>query len=109
MSGVNETNVMEQLMHLKAMTVRTGGIHEAQKLQLISWPRLSKQIARVVAKVDPENKAVTLECESPKYKETKFEKELFKNILVWVRTILWDETRVVVKVNKKRVFDSATH
>lgn len=102
-------DVMDQLMQLKAMTVRTGGIHSAQELQLCNWPRLSAQIKRVVAKVDPENKTATLECEAPKWKQTDFEKELFKNILIWVRTILWDETRVVIKVNKKRVFDSATH
>lgn len=110
---MDKDTVMEQLMQLKAMTVRTGGIHDAQKLQLMRWPELSKnvKINATKVKVDPENKAVYMECvgNTKVYKTDKFDEKLFKNILSWVRTILWDETRVVIKINKKRVFDSATH
>lgn len=102
--------VEEQLMLLKATTIRTGAIHEAQKLQMQLWPRMSNQIAPgVVAKVDPEKKIVILECKSKKkpYNHAEFEAKLFNEIVGWVRRIVWDETKVVIKVNGKRLLDSS--
>jgi hypothetical protein len=102
-------SVPEQFALLKAMTIRTGAIHEAQRFQLERWPLLSDQIAiPVVVKIDFDARFVTMECRSKgKYKHKAFEKRLFSEICGWVRTILWDDTRLAVSVNKKILFDSA--
>jgi hypothetical protein len=104
------SDVEEQLMMLKRMTVTTGAIHEAQKLQLINYPRMSAKIKAVTTKVDVAKKTVYFECQAKTkvYKSGKFENELFENIVTWVRILLWDESRVVIKVNGKRELDSAT-
>lgn len=109
---MNEQAMKEQLAMLKGMTVSTGAIHEAQRLQLECWPRMSKQIERCQPKADFETKTIVLECKTFKSKAFKmgaFEKRLFQEMVGWVRIILWDDTRLVITVNKKRVFDSATH
>ena len=102
----------QQLAMLKGMTVTTGAIHEAQRLQLECWPRMSKQIQHCQPKADFKTKTIVLECKTFKgkpFKSSDFEKKLFQEMVGWVRIILWDETRLVITINKKRVFDSATH
>lgn len=110
---MSEEAMMQQLAMLKGMTVSTGAIHEAQRLQLECWPRMSKQIEACQPKADFKTKTIVLECKTFKkvktFKMADFEKKLFQEMIAWVRTILWDETRLVIMVNKKRVFDSATH
>ncbi len=103
---MNEQSTLEQLMLLKGMTVRAGVIHEAQRLQLEMWPRLSKKISSCVPKIDMEKKLVILDCKAKSYRTDAFERQLFDNILIWVRSILWDETKVVIRVNRKVVFNS---
>lgn len=73
---------------------------------------MSKQISACLPKADVETKTIVLECKTfnaKPFKMKDFEKKLFEEMVGWVRSILWDETRVVISINKKRVFDSATH
>lgn len=103
------SSIEEQLSLLKGMTIRTGVIHEAQRLQLEMWPRMSKQIESCTPKANFENKLILLDCKSrtKKFKMSEFETKLFENIVLWVRKILWDETIVQIKVNGKTVYDSS--
>jgi hypothetical protein len=107
MNQVKASTPEEQLQLLKAMTLRTGAIHEAQALQLKMWPTLIENITKSEAQVDTEKKTVTFVCESSGLRPSKHQRLLFENIEKWVRNILWNETRVVIKINKKRVFDSS--
>jgi len=104
---VNQTiDVREQLQLLKAMTVRTGSIHEAQVLQLKSWPMLIQNVTKAKAKVDVKTKLVVFDCESTGTRATKLQKKLFESICEWTRSILWNETTVRIIINGKVVFDS---
>jgi len=96
----------EQLQLLKAMTVRTGSIHEAQALQLRMWPRMIHGVTKAEARVDTDKQQVTMICESTALRPTKMTKKLCEEICKWTRTILWDKTKVVIKINGKVVFDS---
>lgn len=96
----------EQLALLKAATVRTGAIHEAQALQLRMWPLLIPDTKSATAKVDTERKIVTYECKTTKAKLTVKAKTIMKNITIWTRSILWDDTTIVFKLNGKVVYDS---
>lgn len=99
-------NAMEQLMLLKATTIRTGAIHEAQALQLKMWPRLNKSISSSEAQVSVDNHQVIFICESKGMRPTQAHKLFFDNLERWVRTMLWDDTYVKVVVNGKTVFES---
>lgn len=97
----------EQLQLLKGMTVRTGMIHEAQALQLRNWPLLIPSVSKAEARVDTENQTVTFACKAGRVYTNKKTKLLYKNISEWVRQLLWPETRVVVEINGKKVFDTS--
>lgn len=93
-------------MLLKATTIRTGAIHEAQVLQLKIWPRLNPMISKSEARVDVENKTVTFVCESGSLRPKKSDRVFFENLEKWVKDLLWDETTVTVRINDKIVFES---
>ena len=97
----------EQLQLLKGMTVRTGMIHEAQALQLKSWPMLIPNVTKAEARVDTELQTVTFVCESKGLRPSKKAKLMYQNIATWVRNILWNETRIVIQINGKQVFDTS--
>ena len=97
----------EQLMQLKAMTVRMGVIHEAQALQLKMWPLLIPDVSKAVSKVDVETKSVIMTCETKKGKKFKKTDQidlLCKNIEEWTRAILWEETVVSIIVNGETIY-----
>lgn len=101
-------SVQEQLNLLKGMTIRTGSIHEAQALQLRNWPLLIPNVEHSEARVDAENRTVLFLCKTPKgTRLTKKAAKTCENICEWVRNILWDDTKVVIKIDGKKVFDSA--
>lgn len=102
------STIEEQLNLLKGITIRQNAIHEAQRLQLQTWLRMSDQIAKPVSvSVDFDSKTVFFKCKSVgKYRHRAFEKRLFKEVHGWTRSILWDNTEVVISVNKKVLFDS---
>src|SRR5271155_3077982 len=104
------SEMMDQLMHLKAMTVRTGAIHEAQALQLRNYPLLIEGVKQASVRVDVDRKMV-------EYKITKYERgfpksksalvtELNGGLKKWVQTLLWPDTSIVVKHGGRVVYDS---
>jgi hypothetical protein len=108
MNTVKATTPEEQLQLLKAVTIRTGAIHDAQALQLKMWPTLIPGVTSSEARVDVENKKVLFVCKSNALRPTKKTALLYKNIAKWVQNILWNETQVVIKINGKAVFNSKT-
>ena len=103
----DDKSIFSQLQILKAMTVRTGIIHEAQAIQLKTWPMLIDNVIQSEARVFPETKTVKFICTSSGLRPTKKMKETCENIGKWTKTLLWDDTRVVVEINKKKVYDSS--
>lgn len=104
------SGMMDQLMQLKAMTVRTGAIHEAQALQLRNYPLLIEGVKQASVRIDVERKMV-------EYKITKYERgfpksksalvvELNDSLKKWVQTLLWPDTVVVVKQSGRVIYDS---
>jgi hypothetical protein len=105
---VTEVSFKDQLMQLKAMTVRVGSLHEAQVLQLRNYPLLIPGVIKAETEIDPSTKLVRYKCESDlkKFRKTQKVKDFCKNIEVWIRTIIWDDTIVEIYVNGKSIFDS---
>jgi len=103
---MTQVPVKDQLQYLKGMTIRTGSIHEAQALQLRNWPLLIPNVVSAEAQVDVEGQSVTFICTSKGTRPTKKQKLTCDNICEWVRTLLWNETKVIIIVNKKTIFDS---
>jgi hypothetical protein len=97
--------IIEQLQHLKALTVRTGAIHEAQALQVRNYPMLVDGITNSETKIDVERKMVIYKI---KCKRKLKEKELvkFKKIEEYIRFVLWPDTLLVVKRGAVVLFDS---
>jgi hypothetical protein len=101
-----EIDFKDQLMMLRAMTIRTGSIHEAQALQLKMWPLLIPNVVKAEAKVDAERKIVSFICESTSNRATKKVTNTCKHIAEWTKQLLWAETTVTIKINDKLIFDS---
>lgn len=105
-----EITFLRQLQELKAVTVRMGILHEAQMLQLRNYPLLIPGVSKATASIDVDHKIVTYECiVKRKWRCTKKVLGMCKQISVWLKTILWDETAMVVLVNKEVIFDSRTN
>ena len=97
-----------QLTLLKTVTVRTGGIHEAQQLQLKMWPRMIRGTTRKTkVELDTERKLVRFVLDTDKtFRLDVKTKRLLKEIQNWTRSILWDETDVVFVAKGKTIHDS---
>lgn len=95
----------DQLMHLRAMTIRLGSIHEAQRLQFTNWPKLVPGISTrpkdTTANVDCENHVVYIKTRSKnkKFKHTDEVRLWVWQIARWTTSILWPDTKVVFRVN----------
>ena len=101
-----EVSLKDQLMQLKAMTIRTGSIHEAQILQLKMWPLLIPNVTKAAFSIDTDRKLVSFKCESSSNRVTKKVKLTCKNMSEWTKQLLWNETAVTISINEKHVFDS---
>jgi hypothetical protein len=98
---------VEQLLMLKAVTLRLGVLHEAQALQLKMWPLAALPfITKSVAKVDVESRTVSFDCEAPSVRKTKKLTQGCTALESWVRFLLWDDSVVFVRINGKQVHPS---
>lgn len=99
-----------QLMLLKTVTLRTGGIHDAQRLQLQMWPRLIRGVtASTVVEIDMERKLVKFSLGTDRsFRLNATTRRLLKEITGWTRFILWSETDVVFVAKSKVVHDTRT-
>lgn len=101
--GQTEQEIKDQLKVLKGLTVTTGIIHDAQKLQLEMWPLVIFEASGCTVKINTEKQFVEVLLVLKK-KPSKKKYETGTEVLTqWVRNILWDNT--VVKVNFKEVGD----
>lgn len=100
-------SIKEQLRYLKGITVMTGGVHEAQALQLKNYPIVINDVKSAKTKIDPEKKMVwyTLKV-SETFKSDKLMEQVCDAIVTWVRTIVWDDTAVVFMIGKDVIYDS---
>lgn len=99
---MNKLSVQDQLLQLKAMTVRTGAIHEAQALQLRTWPLLIPGVKSCETVVDVESQLVTFNCATEgKFKKTKTAKEWMNRIDGFTKLLLWPETKTKFVFNGK--------
>ena len=100
--------IFDQLMQLKAMTVRTGVLHEAQVVQLRNYPLLIPGVAinpSPETKVYPEDKYVVWTCKAKKgFKVTPTVKKWCTNIEKYAKLLLWDDTRVKIIVNGQVIY-----
>jgi hypothetical protein len=103
-----EISIRDQLMLLKAATIRTGAIHEAQVLQLKMWPLLIPNVIKAEVSIDAEKKLVFFKCESKGLRASKKMKLVCENIDAWVKQLLWPETTVTIKINDRQIYDSRT-
>lgn len=108
MESKEEMSMLQQLMYLKGLTVRTGSIHEAQALQLRNWGLLIPGVKTSTAKIDCDHQMVTfiLTSKSKNFRTTEMVKSLCSNINVWTKKILWDNTTVIIECGKRTLFDS---
>ena len=91
-------NIGEQLGHLKAMTARTGILHDAQVLQIQMWPMIAIPTAlSSTAEVDTKNKKVYLYVVVNKKPSDKITKRAIDAITEGFRMFLWDETTVEIE------------
>ena len=102
-----EITLLRQLQELKAVTVRTSALHEAQTLQIRNYPLLIPGVTKAQATVNVEQKIVTYDCVPVQnFRLTKNAKNMCNNIKVWIKTLLWDETAVIIKVKDRIIYDS---
>ncbi len=100
-------NIKQQLAYLKGITVTTGGIHDAQALQLKNYPLVIDGVKSAKTKVDSDHKLVHYELTFDKGASfTPAAKQVCEAIVLWVRTIIWDETAVVFYGGKEVLYDS---
>lgn len=105
---MSQLSIKEQLMQLKQLTLRLGVIHEAQTVQLRNYPLLIPNIKKATLDLDVERHIVHYTCssESGKFRRTKKAKDMISNILIWTRTIIWEDTIIEIIVDGKLIYDS---
>jgi hypothetical protein len=97
--------IMQQLAALKTATINFDCLHEAQVLQLKTYPTLISGITQPwEVSVNPETKTCVYKCKGKKLKKTL-------NGMVQVseyikKYILWDKTTVQFFLNDQLTFDS---
>jgi len=108
MLNMTQMNLKSQLMHLKGITERLNTIHEAQIVQLRNYPILIPNIKSAETKIDIDTHTITYECisQSKTFKKTKNIKTAIDNIVLWIKTIVWDDSVIEIIVNGKSIYDT---
>ncbi len=107
MSDLYQPSQAQQLQMLKEQTRLTGGLHDAQVLQLKMWPLVVFDTALGSSFTwDPDTKIVTFTITHPNTKaKKKLPLEYWKQRVAvlngWVQTLLGDEWVIRVKVGDK--------
>jgi len=103
--GKAQLTPKEQLILLRDLFERTGALHEAQALQLRSWPFcVMPKIDKAEAVLDVSEKLVQYDWTGPPAKPPS--KTSFQNLWKWVRTLLGDSWKLCVKYNGAPIFES---
>lgn len=104
MTDIYQPNAAQQLQMLKQQTKLTGGLHDAQVLQLKMWPLVVFDTCTGSKFTwDPDKKQVVFTVEHPIKKMPKLEywKQRITVLNGWVQTLLGDEWCIQVKCNGK--------
>ena len=103
-----ELPIKEQLRYLKGVTEKLNVVHEAQIVQLRNYPRLIPNVKSAETKIDIDNRTIVYECtsESKIFRKTKKVNIAIENIILWIRTIVWDSTTIEIIVNGKSIYDT---
>jgi hypothetical protein len=97
--------LMQQLAALKTATINFDCLHEAQVLQLKTYPALVTGVKQPwTVSVDPERKTCTYKCTGKKLKNTLANMEMVSGYVK--KFILWDATTVQFFLNDQLMFDS---
>jgi hypothetical protein len=101
--SLNYKNYLEQLGHLRALTVRMNIIHEAQALQVRNYPLLIPGVKSAVTEIDIETKTVVYKL-TPQNKKFNLSspkvKKICDNIKIYIQeVILWPNTNVFFTVS----------
>jgi len=98
----------DQLFYLKGMTERLGVVHEAQLVQIRNYPLLIPNIKKAETELGIDTKTIVYKCNSQegKFKKTKTVKTAIANIEKWIKSIVWDETVLIIQVDGKEIYDS---
>lgn len=99
-------SLKEQLLLMKQATMLSGGIHEAQALQLRNYPLIIEGANKAITKIDTEKKIVYYDVTMAKFKNTKKFKKTCEAIATWVRSVIWDDTSIVFKINGEIKYDT---
>ena len=95
---------IEQLRYLKTLTLRTGAIHDAQVLQLKSYPFVIPNIIGAEINIDPENHLVIYKLSfsgDKRPRKTKKITSALENITKWTQYLLWYDTKVTFQHKNK--------
>ncbi len=107
MNPLYQPNASQQLQMLKEQTRLTGGLHEAQVLQLKMWPMVVFDTALSSSFTwDPEKKVVVFTITHPTTRSKKkhpleYWKERVTALNGWVQVLLGDEWMIQVKCGGK--------
>lgn len=112
MSEIYQPNAQQQLQMLKEQTRLTGGLHEAQVLQLKMWPLVVFDTCHSSSFTwDPDKKVISFKVEAPwsksggGVKAKKFPLAYWKERVTvlngWVQTLLGDEWMITVTADRK--------
>jgi len=104
--GNKSVSLKEQLMLMKQATMLSGGIHEAQALQIRNYPLLIEGALLAVTKIDTDKKIVYYDISAKKFRISKKFKYTCDAITKWVRSVIWDDTSVVFKINGEIKYDT---
>lgn len=107
--AVKELTYEQQLQYLKGVTTRTGGLHEAQVLQLKLWPyTVDPEISDTKAEVDVAHKAIdyhwVLLSRPRKWSPDKRYTGRLEALVSSVKWMLGDTWKVQVFMNGERIF-----
>lgn len=97
--------ILQQLAALKTATINFDCLHEAQVLQLKTYPILITGLKHPwTFSIDPERKTCVYKCTGKKLKKTV---EQMQEVSGFIKKyILWDKTTVQFFLNDQLAFDS---
>lgn len=103
---VNKDEDLAQLMQLKALTQRTGILHDAQVLQLKMWPLVLTHAVESEFTFKFVDKEVIFNITKTQGKKPKDLSKRLKLLSKFTKNLLGKEYAVTINFNNKRVFAS---
>lgn len=107
MSNPSDSALEAQIGTLKALTANTGALHEAQALQLKTWPlMIIPDSTKAEAEFDYKGKSVVYKVKRSKKSKIKDIDLRAKALTQYTRTLLGDEYNIEIYINGGLIFSS---